>query len=204
MSDDPGHVAPQTTARREHIFPTLTDAQIARICPLGRVRQVKAGDVLVEEGTKVVPFFVITAGRLEIVRPAGTTETLVAVEGAGEFTGEVSMLSGRRTLVRIRALEPGEVIELDHDKLLTLVQTDAELSEIFMRAFILRRVELIVHGLGDAVVIGSSHSAATLRIKEFLTRNGHPYAYIDLDRDPDVQVLLDRFHIGMADIPVLI
>jgi thioredoxin reductase (NADPH) len=73
-----------------------------------------------------------------------------------------------------------------------------------MRAFILRRVELVAHGLGDVILVGSTHSAATLRIKEFLTRNGHPYAYIDLDRDADVQDLLDRFHVAAADVPVVI
>ena len=88
--------------------------------------------------------------------------------------------------------------------MLGLIQTDAELSEILMRAFILRRVELILAGLGDTVLIGSTHSAATLRVKEFLTRNGHPYTYIDLDRETDVQELLDRFHVGIADIPILI
>ena len=75
-------------------------------------------------------------------------------------------------------------------------------SEILMRAFILRRVELIAHGLGDVVLVGSSHCAGTLRVEEFLTRNGHPYAYIDLDRDAGVQELLDRFHVGRADVPV--
>ena len=75
-----------------------------------------------------------------------------------------------------------------------------------MRAFILRRVELIAHGLGDVVLVGSNHCAGTLRVKEFLTRNGHPYAYVDLDRDADVQDLLDRFHVGCrrragADLP---
>jgi len=73
-----------------------------------------------------------------------------------------------------------------------------------MRAFILRRVELIARGIGDAVLVGSSHSSGTLRIKEFLTRNGHPYSYLDLDRDADVQDLLDHFHISIADIPVMI
>jgi thioredoxin reductase (NADPH) len=100
--------------------------------------------------------------------------------------------------------EPGAVIELDRDRLLALVQTDSELSEILMRAFILRRVELIAQGIGDVVLIGSDHSAATLRIKEFLTRNGYPYAYIDLDRHADVQDLLDRFQVNPADIPVVI
>ena len=73
-----------------------------------------------------------------------------------------------------------------------------------MRAFIIRRVELIAHGLGDVVVVGSNHCSGTLRVKEFLTRNGHPYSYIDLDRDADVQELLDRFHVTVADVPVVI
>src|SRR6266508_4538799 len=188
----------------ERMFPTLTPAQIKRIAVHGRVRSIQAGEVLIEAGAHVVPFFVITAGRVEVIRPSGSTETLVAVHGPGQFTGEVNMLSGRPALVRSRASEPGEVIELDHEHLLALVQTDSELSELIMRAFILRRVELIAHGLGNVVLVGSNHCAGTLRVKEFLTRNGHPYSYIDLDRDADVQALLDRFHVSAADVPVLI
>ena len=120
------------------------------------------------------------------------------------FSGETSMLTGRPVFVQIRAGEPGEVIELDRAALLALVQTDSELSEILMRAFVLRRVELIARGYGDVVLVGSTYCSGTLRIKEFLTRNGHPYAYVDLDRDADVQSLLDRFDIAAADIPVLI
>ena len=88
--------------------------------------------------------------------------------------------------------------------MLTLVQSDAELGEILMRAFILRRVELVAAGVGDVVLIGSTHSAGTLRIKEFLMRNGHPIPYIDLEHDPDVQNLLDSFHFAASDIPVVI
>jgi thioredoxin reductase (NADPH) len=88
--------------------------------------------------------------------------------------------------------------------MLTLVQTDAELGEILMRAFILRRVELIAAGVGDIVLVGSTYSAGTLRIREFLTRNGHPYSYIDVERDSDVQNLLDSFQISAGEIPVLI
>ncbi len=188
----------------ERVFPTLTPAQVKRIAVHGQVRPIRPGEVLVEAGEQVVPFFVVTAGRIEIVRPSGNAETLVAVHGPGQFTGEVNMLSGRPALVRARASESGEVIELDHEHLLALVQTDSELSELIMRAFILRRVELIAHGLGDVAVLGSNHCSGTLRVKEFLTRNGHPYSYIDLDRDPDVQALLDRFHVSAADVPVLI
>jgi thioredoxin reductase (NADPH) len=185
-------------------FPTLTPAQIARIAAHGSVRRVLGGEVLVEAGGQPVPFFVVTAGRLEVVKTSGATETLVAVHGPGQFTGEVNMLSGRRSLFQARVAEPGEVIELDHESMLALVQNDSELGEIFMRAFIFRRLELIAHGIGDVVLIGSVHSPGTLRVREFLTRNGHPYSYIDLDRDPDIQTLLDQFHVVAADVPVLI
>jgi thioredoxin reductase (NADPH) len=196
--------APLTSSRAEQIFPTLTPAQIRRIAAHGHRRAIQRGEVLVEQGDSGVPFFVVVSGELEIVRPWGAAETLVTVHGPGQFTGEVNMLSGRRALLRMRVTQPGEVIELDRPHLLALVQTDAELGEVLMRAFILRRVELVAAGMGDVVLVGSTHSAGTLRIKEFLMRNGHPYSYIDLERDLDVQTLLDGFQIAASEIPVVI
>ena len=195
---------PLTKSHVEKIFPKLTMAQIGRITAHGRTRSVKPGEVLIEQGDISVPFFVVITGEVEIVRPFGAYETLVTVHGHGEFTGEVNMLSGRRSLVRARATKAGEVIELNHQQMLSLVQTDTELSDILMRAFILRRVELISAGVGDVVLIGSTHSPDTLRIKEFLMRNGHPYSNIDLEHDPDVQNLLDSFQVSASEIPVLI
>ncbi|HEX4346710.1 MAG TPA: FAD-dependent oxidoreductase [Vicinamibacterales bacterium] len=190
--------------REGQIFPTLTPPQIARVASHGHRRAVSPGDVLVRMGDNAVPFFVVVSGRVNIVqvRPGG--ETLVAVHGPGHFTGETNMISGRRALFTARVAEAGELIELDGERLVDLVQTDAELGEIFMRAFVLRRVELISHGAGDVAVVGSSHSSATLRVKEFLTRNGHPYAYLDVEKDPDVQTLFDKFKVGVEDVPVLI
>jgi thioredoxin reductase (NADPH) len=195
---------PLTRSRAEQIFPVLTPAQIGRIAAIGRMHAISGGEVLVEQGDGAIPFFVVVSGELEAVRPTSAGETLITVFRAGQFTGEVNTLSGRRALARIRARQPGEVIELSHENVLALVQMDAELSEILMRAFILRRVELLTQGVGDVTLVGSTHSADTLRIKEFLTGNGHPYTYIDLDRDADVQVLLDRFRISSADTPVVI
>jgi thioredoxin reductase (NADPH) len=195
---------PLTKSHSEKIFPKLTPAQIDRIAVYGRTRSVQPGEVLIEQGDTSVPFFVVITGEVDIVRPFGSHETLVTVHGPGEFTGEVNMLSRRRSLVSARATKLGKVIELDHPQMLGLVQTDAELSDILMRAFILRRVELIAAGIGDIILIGSTHSASTLRIKEFLMRNGHPYSYIDLEHDSDVQNLLDSFQISANEIPVLI
>jgi len=101
-------------------------------------------------------------------------------------------------------VEEGDVLVIGPQGLRRLIQEDSEVSEVIMRAFILRRVALIADGLGDATLIGSAHSAGTLRLQEFLTRNAHPYAFVDVDRDADVQALLDRFHVGVEDVPIVI
>src|ERR671917_1646253 len=195
---------PLSSSRIEKIFPKLTPEQINRTAAYGLTRSVQSGEVLIEQGETSAPFFVVITGEVEIVRPFDDRETLVTVHSNGNFTGEFNMLSGRRSIFRARATKPGKVIELDHQQMQTLVQTDAEISDILMRAFIQRRVELIAAGMGDIVLIGSMHSGGTLRIKEFLMRNGHPYSYIDLERDPGVQNLLDGFHVSASEIPVVI
>jgi thioredoxin reductase (NADPH) len=195
---------PPSGQRAEHIYPTLTAAQLSRIAAHGRRRRVEAGEVLVQAGEQVARLFVVAAGRIDVLRPSPGGEEVVVSFGPGMFTGEVTLLTGRRGLAQIRAGAAGEVIEVGRDELLAVIQTDGELSAIFMRAFILRRVELIARGVSDVVVLGSTHSQGTLRIREFLTRNGHPHTMLDLDRDAGVQELLDRFHVSAADVPVVI
>src|SRR2546428_9816188 len=178
---------------------------MARIVTRGRRRPIARGDVLVEVGDNDVPLFVVVSGEVQSLRPTGVTEILIVAYGPGQFSGEAIMITGRRAISRLRASEPGEVIQIEREQLLALIQTDAaELSEILMRAFMLRRLELIAHELGDVVMVGSAHCAGTLRVKEFLTRNGHPFHYIDLDRDADAQALLDQFQVSEADVPILI
>jgi thioredoxin reductase (NADPH) len=132
-----------TRSHVDKIFPKLTPEQIRRIAARGggHMHEIQIGEVLVEQGDSAMPFFVVVSGELEVLRPSGgVVEILVTVHSSGEFT-EVHMLSGRRTLVRIRVIKPGKVIQLAHQNL-SLLQSDAELGEIIMRAFILRSVEL--------------------------------------------------------------
>jgi thioredoxin reductase (NADPH) len=189
---------------QDRVFPTLTADQIARIAPHGRRRALARGDVLVNAGDQPVPFFVVTGGEVQAVRQTQDGDVVVATHHPGQFSGEANMITGRPAMGTLRVTQPGEVIELGRDRLMTLIQTDAELSDIFMRAFILRRAALIDQHFGDVVLIGSAHCAGTLRVREFLSRNGHPFVYMDLDRDPVAQELIDRFHVTAADVPVLI
>jgi thioredoxin reductase (NADPH) len=190
--------------RERQMFPALTAAQVQRMTPFGHEQRFAAGALLWDQGDEHPAFYVVLEGQLEVVHPFGAAEHPVVVHEAGQFTGEMSMLFGRRALVRGRAKTELRVLRIEPARLQALVQTDAELSEIVMRAFILRRVGLLSEGWGDALVIGSQNSAATLRVRAFLTRNGQPYQYIDVDREPDLQGLLDRFHVRIEDIPILI
>ncbi|HEX4566122.1 MAG TPA: FAD-dependent oxidoreductase, partial [Vicinamibacterales bacterium] len=104
----------------------------------------------------------------------------------------------------VQVAEPGEAVELTREQMLSIVQNDTDVGDIIMRGYIYRRLQLISQGLGDVVLLGSMHCAATLRVKEFLTRNGHPYQFIDLDKEKDVEGILDRFHVSSKDVPVLI
>jgi len=189
---------------RTQAFPVLTAAQIGRVRSVSKLRDVKEGEILFEPGDTSIPFLVLLSGNMEIVQPDCAGERLIAKHAPGEFTGEMTMVSGRRSLVRGRVTEPGEFLEMSGEGLRSLIARDAELSEIFMRAFILRRLELIRRGQGDVVLMGSRHSAHTLRLREFLTRNEHPYTYIDLDTDKGSQALLDHFEIKLDEIPVVV
>jgi len=189
---------------QDKLFPQLTDAHITRIASLGRRRPIARGDVLMDVGDRSLSFFVVLSGEIQALRQSGDGETPIVTLRARQFSGEANVLTGRRAIARLRVSESGEVLELNRDQLLGLIQTDAELSDILMKAFILRRAELINQHFGDVLLIGSMHSPGTLRVKEFLARNGHPHAYIDLDRDADAQELLDRFQVSVADVPVLI
>lgn len=195
---------PSALDARTQTFPVLTAAQIARVRSFGSVRSVTPGEILFEPGDTGVPFFVLLSGAMEIVQPDLTGERPIATHGPGAFTGEITMISGQRCLVRGRVTEPGDFLEISPAGLRSLVAKDAELSEILMRAFILRRLQLISRGYGNIILMGSNHSAKTLRLREFLSRNGHPYTYVDLDTDKTSQELLDRFEVKLEEIPVVI
>ncbi len=197
-------LTPLSADFRGEAFPVLTAEQIDRIRPLSKVRKVNAGEIVFEPGDLDIPFFVLLSGSMEIVQPGINGERLIVNLDAGEFTGEITMISGRRGLVRGRVTAAGEFLEMSSGQLRSLVARDAELSELFMRAFILRRVTLINRGQGNVILMGSRHSATTLRLREFLVRNGHPFTYVDLDTDTSSQELLDHFHVTMEEIPVVI
>ncbi|HUI61643.1 MAG TPA: FAD-dependent oxidoreductase [Steroidobacteraceae bacterium] len=191
-------------SRRPQMFPRLSAEQIARLEPHGRRLRTTTGQILSEAGQVHRDLLVILSGSLEILSPTLTGEELITVQTAGEFSGELSTLRGLGSFVRVRVREAGEVIVIADAELRNLVQTDSQLSELFMRAFILRRMGLIAGERGNVLLLGSGHSSAILRLEQFLRRNNHPFHLTDTDTDPDGQALLERFHLAPGDLPVVL
>ncbi len=200
MADMPANLE----TRRAQMFPHLTAAQVARLAPHGTRLRTRAGEVLAEPGERNRKLMVVLSGSVEIVRPGISGEDLVTVHEPNQFAGEISTLRGQGSLVRARVREEGEILAIDEEHLRAIVQTDSELSELFMRAFILRRVGLVSTAPGDVILIGSRHSAGTLRVQQFLTRNSYPYLSLDVDSDSSVQALLERFRVSVDEIPVVL
>ena len=189
---------------RAALFPRLTEEQLGRIAPLGSRRAFRAGEEVFHQGDQDLHFYTVLRGQLDLVRPSLMGEDLIASLAPGEFTGEVSLLARRRSLVTGRMRTDGELLDVPPAGVRELVVADAELSELLMRTFILRRVFLITRRLGDTVLAGTRNSAGTIRLMEFLTRNGHPYSYLDVEEDAEAQALLDQFQVRPSDVPVLI
>ena len=189
---------------RAAMFPVLNDACLEKLKLLGCLRTVSEGEIIFDQGCPRWSLFVVLKGKVEVVSPSSEGDILITVHEAGEFTGEVNLLFGRPSLARGRAIADSELIEIAPNTLRRIIQTEAVLSEILLRAFLQRRATLIANSLGGILLIGSRYSADSLRLKEFLARNGHPYTYLDVEGDAAVQDILEHFGVAPSDVPVLI
>ena len=184
--------------------PILTPQQIARIEQFATHRTAEVGEILFDASDLDIPFFLVLSGSIAIVQPLEDEEKKVATRGAGQFTGEMTMISGRRSIFRGRVTEVAELLVVSGDRLRSLISRNAELGELIMAAFVTRRSTLIEGGDGNVVLLGTPDSSNTLALREFLTRNGHPFTYIDLETDSSASDLLRRFSVGMGDIPIVV
>ena len=185
-------------------FPLLTPAQIERLRPHGKLRHVEAGEVLFEPGDSNVPVYVVLSGGLEILQPCPKDGRSLVTHVPGSITGEFAVISGQRALLRGRVIASGEFLQIASGEFRAIIAKDAELGDILMKAYILRRLLLISEEASNVLVLGSLNCANTLRLREFLGRNGYPYKFIDLDTDQRSQSILDHFQVKVEEVPVVV
>jgi thioredoxin reductase (NADPH) len=191
-------------SRYHQVYPTLDERQLAILEGYGKRRKLKPNDILYSEGDRHTGMFAILSGTIEASRASVQGPRLLGTHGPGSFTGEVATLAGRAAVATTRAISDCEVIVIDEESLRALVIAEAELSETIMRAYILRRVAFIQGQHVGVVVIGSTSSGPTLRLRHFLSRNGQPSAYFDIVDHAEAKELLTHYDATEADIPVVI
>jgi thioredoxin reductase (NADPH) len=192
------------TTDRDVAFPVLTETDLAALKTRGKPRSAKAGDILFEEGDRNISFFVVLAGAVEILgRFHGQPQTVV-VHHAGQFTGDVDVLSGRAIVVTGRILEDAELLELSPDDLRRAVNTLPELGETLVKAFLMRRTLLLGAGAEALRIVGSRFSPDAHRLRDFASRNGIPVLWIDLDTDEEAEALLRQFNIPASATPIVL
>jgi thioredoxin reductase (NADPH) len=151
---------------------------------------------------RMVSLFIVLEGNVSISR-TGEDDKILAIREANQFTGEMSVISGKRSLLKARVTSDGSVLELSRDKVLSLMAKDIELGKIFMEAFVARRLLMIQLGEGNVVLFGTRGSARTLALREFLTRNAHPFTYVDIDSDLFAGVLMEKLKVRTSEVPVV-
>jgi thioredoxin reductase (NADPH) len=189
---------------QEIAFPKLSKAHIRALQPAGTTRATRPGEYLWHAGDRGFGFFVIVSGTVEIIDPSGDEPRRVTIHEPGEFTGDVDVLTGRGSLVDCVVLEAGEVLELTPAALRKTAGEVPELSEILLRAFLMRRTLLLSQGYQGLKIIGSSFSPQAHHLREFCTRNGIPYTWLDLEADPHADELLRAFGVGPEQTPIVI
>jgi thioredoxin reductase (NADPH) len=185
-------------------YPRLSDDQIATLEAGGARRAVGTGETLVREGERSDHFFVILSGKVAVTTTddAGNRH-VIRVHGPGRFLGELGDLEGQAAFYTAEVVEPGEVLVVPTERVRALVAHDPVLSDLILRAYLLRRSLLIQEESGFRI-IGSCYSPDTARLREFAARNRLPHRWIDLERDKHAERLLQRFGVSAQDAPVVI
>ncbi|NIJ66944.1 thioredoxin reductase (NADPH) [Sphingomonas leidyi] len=197
---------PSDPYRREaQTFPELDDDMAGRAAAFGSVEEWPEGGALFERGQRSVDFFLVLAGAVEVLDvDAKGREHVVHVHGARQFTGELDLFNDRKILVSARVLPGTRLVRVERLAFRRLIAAEPDIGEVVMRAFILRRVGMMLHGEAGIALIGPAHGAATVRIESFLRRNGLPHRQIDTETDADAGGFLECFRLAPEDLPVVV
>jgi thioredoxin reductase (NADPH) len=194
--------------RGHQLFPVLDAAQMdtAKRFASGPARDFAPGEIVFDVGERNVPVWLVINGAIDVVRrDALNPDVPITTLGAGQFSGEVSHLAGAKTIACGRASPEGcTAVPFDAAHVRALMVGSAEIGEIMMRAFILRRVGLIETGGAGSVLIGRPNMPDLIRLEGFLRRNGYPYTVLDATNDADARAVVERFGVTPEDLPLLL
>lgn len=192
------------TPEHEIAFPTLSKRELDVLERHGTIRDVTPGEILFTEGERDLCLFAILEGEVEILEHSRGTPHQVVIHGPGEFTGDIDTLTGRAALVTGQMIKAGRVIQVGNVNLRRAVDELPEMGERIMKAFLMRRTLLLDEGFVGVRIVGSRFSPDAHRLRDFATRNGVPFTWIDLETDQDAEALLRQFDVPVSATPIVI
>ncbi len=187
-------------------FPTLDEAQIRQLagCTHAEPKLFRDGQTLFAVGERNMNFFVVKSGEVAIVDYTGDERKTIVVHRPGEFTGDISHLTGLPAVVSGIARGDCEVYEITGDALRQVLNRCPAISDIVLQAFIARRQLLRESpNFTGLRVIGSRYSPDTFRVRDFLSKNRILFTWVDVENDPNVDRLLRQFGVTESDTPVV-
>ncbi len=191
---------------RSVAFPTLNETQVDELtrCTNAAPRLFHEGEALFTVGQRNMNFFIVKSGEVEIIDRSGDDPKTITIHRKGEFTGDVSHLTGLPAVVSAFARGECEVLEITSDALRRVLNQCPGISDIVLQAFIARRQLLRESpNFTGLRVIGSRYSPDTFRVRDFLAKNRILFTWVDVETDPDVDTLLKRFGVTESDTPVV-
>jgi thioredoxin reductase (NADPH) len=194
--------------RGHQLFPVFDAGQIdtAKRFASGPARNFAPGEIVFDVGERNAPAWLVLKGSIDVVRRDGLNhEAPITSLGAGQFSGEVSQLAGAATLASARAGPEGcTALPFDAAHVRALMIGSAEVGEIMMRAFILRRVGLIEEGGVGSVLVGKPGTPDLVRLQGFLGRNGYPYTVLDASTDAEGRAVVERSGVLPEELPLMV
>ncbi len=207
MMESPTYLAPDEDAysKRDLVFPKLSQIQVDKSLAYGTVEFYTGGQTIYARGTRGVDFLIVLRGNVLITgeNPAGG-ESVVVLHEPREFTGELDLFSHREALVSARAATDVDVLRIARDRFREYVSAEPDIANIIMRAVILRRLGLVQHAQVGVTVAGPGRGFCTIKLEQFLSRNGYPFRLLDTETDAEAEQVLRAFDVKTEDLPVVI
>jgi thioredoxin reductase (NADPH) len=187
-----------------HKVAYLTPLMMRRLREYGSIESIERGDMLFEQGERLVDFFVVIKGKLELFERKGKASLEVeSILTGRQFSGELDLLNDRPTLLSCRAIKASLVLRIRRESLRNMMRTELDVAELILTEWILRRARLVNNRQGGIIVVGDGNAAETMRIERFLTGNGHPHQLIDANSNPGAEVLLQALDVEDGQLPVV-
>jgi thioredoxin reductase (NADPH) len=189
----------------EAAAPVLTAAALDELAPFGTERAVDAGDILFRAGDPSYDFIVILEGEVDIVRPDRESETVLATWGAGQFLGELNMLTGQRLFLTARVRKAGRLLVISVEDFRRVMASKPDVADTIFSAFFARRERLrLGEGARAVRIVGSQYSAEAMALRAFAARSRVPHTWIDVEGADDIDVMLAGMGFRPRDMPVVI